>query len=316
MTEEYVQRLRKQLKGFSPEEQEALMEEIQSHIESGEEDSAMGKNAEQRRTKLMAELGSPKDLGRNFKTTYRQNRFVDYLWIAVPYLLYPFLNILYMNLMPKYPWADVRLDILIHLPLIAIGFWKRSVPVSLFWGATVVTQIAAMLLITHGYYGTVQTAVWFVMMQGLIVLLAYVLWQNRQEFLTVTFGLLPLILGFTGVLTVMIQPHIPSQLSSLDRVLLHLYISLTRSGDYLSFYGTLITLALFFLAPNSNLRWFGLGLYGLVLGLSRDYVSIFAAEQGLLTPSICTFFILLPSIIVFLGWLQSQHKTQQSRFAE
>src|SRR5512133_83337 len=124
---------------------------------------------------------------------------MEYLWIAIPYLLYPFLNMLYTSLIPKYPWADVRLDILIHLPLIAIGLWKRSVPVTLFWGSTVVMQIAAMLRIAHGYYGTVQTAVWLVMMLGGIALLAYLLWQSRQEFLTVTFGLLPLILGFIGV---------------------------------------------------------------------------------------------------------------------
>jgi len=91
---------------------------------------------------------------------------------------------------------------------------------------------------------------------------------------------------------------------------------MTRSGDYISFYGTLITLALFFIATNRNLRWLGLGLYGFVLGLSRVYVSIFASEQALLTPRVYAFFMLLPLIIVFLAWLQNRYKTQQARFAE
>ncbi len=316
MSEDYRQRLRKQLRDFSSEEQQAFLDEINSHIESGEEDARMGKNIEQRRKRLMAEMGSPKDLGANFKTIYRQGGFLDYLWIAVPSLLYPLLNMLYMNLMPKYPWADVRLDILIHLPLIAAGLWRRSAPLVLFWAGTLAIQIAAMLLITHGYYGMVQTTTWFALMLGLIALLAYILWQNRQELLTITFGLLPLVLGFTGILMLIIQPHTPSPLGSLDRILLHLYVYMTRSGDYISFYGTLITLALFFIATNRNLRWLGLGLYGLVLGLSRDYVSIFASEQALLTPRVYAFFMLLPLIIVFLAWLQNRYKTQQARFAE
>src|SRR5215217_1485019 len=99
MTEQYIQGLRKQLKGFSSEEQEAFMEEIRSHIESCEEDSKMGKNVEQRRAKLMSELGSPNDLRKNFKATYRQSRFIDFLWIAIPYFLYPYLNMLYYGLM-------------------------------------------------------------------------------------------------------------------------------------------------------------------------------------------------------------------------
>lgn len=316
MTEEYIQKLCKQLKGFSLEEQQALIDEIRSHMESGEEDTKMGENIEQRRKRLMTEMGSPKELGANFKTIYRQNGLIDYLWIAIPFLLYPFLNMLYMKLMPVHPWADVRLDILIHFPLIAVGMWRRSAPLILFWAATLASQIMAMLLVTHGYYGTIQTTVWFVILLGLLVLLVYVLWQNRQEFLTFTFGLLPLLLGFTGSLMVMVQPQIPSPLGSFDRSLLHLFVSMTRSGDVLPFYGTLLSLALFFLATNRNLRWLGLGFYGLALGLGRDYVSLFAAEQGLLSPRIYTFFILVAPIIVFLGWLLEQSKNRQLRFAE
>jgi len=65
--EEYIQALRKQLKGFSSEEQAAVIEEICSHIESGEEDTRMGKNPEQRRKKLMKELGTPEQLGKALK---------------------------------------------------------------------------------------------------------------------------------------------------------------------------------------------------------------------------------------------------------
>src|SRR6266545_6115270 len=126
MTEEFIRALRRQLKGFSPEEQEALIEEISSHIENGEEDPKIGKAIEQRRKMLMNELGSPNDMGKGFKEIYRPNRFIDYLFIIIPFLFYPYLNSLYNGLMPKYEWADVRLDVVIHLPLIAIGLWRRS----------------------------------------------------------------------------------------------------------------------------------------------------------------------------------------------
>src|SRR5512146_1989358 len=92
MAEEYMRTLRQQLKDFSLKEQEELVEEINSHIEDAEEDPKMGKDAEQRRKKLMNELGSPKEIGRGFKEIYRPDRLIDYLLIAIPYLFYPYLN--------------------------------------------------------------------------------------------------------------------------------------------------------------------------------------------------------------------------------
>src|SRR6266498_1512925 len=133
MAQDYIQILRKQLKDFSLEEQEALIEEISSHIESGEDDPKIGKTGDERKKKIMAELGSPQDMSGGFKAIYRNDRLIDYLFIAIPYLLYPFLNTLYISLMSKYSWADVRLDILIHLPLVVIGLWRRSAPLTLFW---------------------------------------------------------------------------------------------------------------------------------------------------------------------------------------
>jgi hypothetical protein len=52
MKQEYLQKLRKQLSGFSIEEQNALIEEIHSHIESGEDDPKMGRNSDERRKSL------------------------------------------------------------------------------------------------------------------------------------------------------------------------------------------------------------------------------------------------------------------------
>ena len=317
MSEEYIRSLRKQLKGFSAEEQEAFVEEIRSHMESGEEDPKMGQTPEQRRKLLMAELGSPTDLGRNFKAIYRQNRFIDFLWIAIPYLFYPFLNRLYFDLMPTYSWADVRLDILIHMPLVVVGLWRRSAPITLFWLATLTTQIAAMLLLVRGYYGEAQTAFWVVAMLGLVALLGYIVWQNRRDVLLVMFALLPLVMCLTGSLLAIIHPGVVVVYGPLDRILSKIYIDISGAGEgYLPFYGTLTALALFFLPRNRSIHWLALGLYGSVIGLSRNYVNFFDAEKGLMASWVYILFAILPLVMVLLGWWADSSKTQQIQFAD
>jgi hypothetical protein len=317
MTEEYIQGLRKQLEGFSQDEQQAFLEEIRSHIESGEEDPKMGKNLEQRRLKLMSELGSAKDLSRNFKTTYRQNSLFDYLWIAIPYFLYPYLNMLYMGLMSKFSWADVRLDILIHLPLVAVGLWRRSGTVTMFWLGTVITQIGTMLLVVHGYYGPAQTVFWILFMVGLIALLGYVVWQNRRDTLLVVFALLPLAMCLVGSLAAIVHPGAVAAYGPVDQVLLRIYTEIAGLGSgYLPYYGTLIALALFLLATNRGLRWLALGLYGLVIGLSRSFINLFDAETGLMLQWVYVLFAVLPLVIVFLGWWLDPSRTERFQFAE
>jgi len=317
MTQDYIQGLRQQLKDFSREEQEAFIEEIRSHIESGEDDPRMGKDLEQRRSKLMAELGSSKEMGRNFKAIYRQNKWIDFLWVAIPYFLYPYLNMLYVSLLPKYSWADVRLDILIHLPLIAIGLWRRSAAVALFWIATLSTQIAGMLMITGGFYGTVQTVFWFILMLGLIALLGYIAWQNRQDVLIVFFALLPWIMCTVGSFFVIIHPGAVAIYGPVDKFLLKIYIDIAGfGGGYLPYYGTLTAMALFFLTTNRDIRWLALGLYGLVIGLSRHYINVFDGETGLMVQWVYVVFALLPLVTTFLGWWLDQSGRRQLKFAE
>jgi hypothetical protein len=315
MAQDYIQVLGKHLKDFSLEEQEALIEEISSHIESGEDDPKMGKTGDERKKKIMAELGSPQDMSGGFKAIYRNDRLIDYLFIAIPYLLYPFLNMLYMRLMPTYSWADIRLDILIHLPLVLIGMWRKSALLTLFWITTIATQIIAMLLITQGYYGSLQIAIWSLFVLGLLLLLGRILWQNRHDTLISAFGLLPLIMCFVGSTLAIIHPGTGTShiYGPIDRLLLDVYVNVAGfGGGYLPFYGTLGTMALFFLVMNRNVRWLALGLYGLVMALSRDFLNLSDASQGLMNPPIYLFYVLVPLILIFLGWWLSQsgHQVQ------
>ena len=317
-SQEYIQRLREHLKGFSPEEQEALIEEINSHIESGINDPQMGQDEDERKKRLMAELGSPKELSRGFKGTYRKERFIDFLLILVPYLLYPFLNMFYVSLMPRYSWADVRLDILIHLPLVVVGLWRRSALLTLFWTNTLFMQIITMLLITRLYFGTFQIVIWLLVALGLLILLGRIVWQNRHDTLISAFALLPLIMFGVGSVLAIIHPETGAsyRLGPIDKLLLDVYINATGfGGGYLPFYGFLAILGLFFLSMNRNIRWFALGLYGLVIGLSRNYLNLFDVDQGLMHPLAYSLYAILPLVLVFLGWTFSQSKFQP-KFAE
>lgn len=313
MTQEYIQLLRKNLKDFSHEEQEILLDELMSHIESGEDDFTMGKNKEERIKKLMAELGNPQDISNGFKSIYLKERFIDFLLIVIPYLLYPFLNILYGNLMTTYHWVDVRLDILIHLPLVAIGLWRKSSLVTVFWVNIIVIQIFAMLISAQGYYGNLQTIIWWVVAFTLIAILANVVWRNRYDALTIIFALLPFTMLVIGsVLTIINSSmNLSSMPNVVDQLLLDIYINIAGFGSgYLPFYGTLITVSLFVLVINRNARWVALGLYGLVLGLSRHYLNLFDGIQGLLTPSVYLVYVILPLVVVLCSWWLSQSKVQ------
>jgi hypothetical protein len=71
-------------------------------------------------------------------------------------------------------------------------------------------------------------------------------------------------------------------------------------------------MALFFLVMNRNVRWLALGLYGLVIALSRQSLNLFDADQGLMPPLIYLFYVMVPVILILPGWWlsQSRHRAQ------
>jgi hypothetical protein len=301
--ENYLRSLRKQLKGFPANEEAALIEEIKSHIESGEADQRLGQEPEQRTNKLLNELGSPGEIGRGFRAIYRPNRVMDFLLCAIPYVLSLFLTAFYMGLRPRYPWMDIRINVIFALIFVAIGSWRRSVLVTLFWLNVAVMQLSYVVLQgvwqPYWYFGR-QTIFWAVLLLGLLGLFGSIVWKNRRDPLIAVYALLPLVMEIIGSAVWSIQP-VTYVYSPLDRSLLLVFLKI-YSGDS-SLYAKLAITALFFLPSNRNLRWLALLLSALMIGLGREYLFDYhTGAVAMVAQWIYYLYIIVPITMVFLGW--------------
>ncbi len=311
--EDYLHALRKELKGFPPEEQAALLEEVASHIESGESDANMGKAAEGRTNKLMHELGSPEDMGRGFQSIYHPNRFVDYLLLAIPYVLSLYLVEIYLRFRPQYPWMDIRINVVFDLLLIAIAYGRRSVLLKLFWINLAITQLLFIVLQgvwqPYWYFGT-QTGLWAVLLAALLILYGFTVWQNRRDTLLVVYALLPLSMELLGSALWSIEP-VSYDFNPLDRSLLRIFLQF--QGENVQLYITLVSMAVFFLASNREVRWLALLLSAVMIGFGRVY--LFDYETGSHVAFVARWvyylYILVPLTMVFGAWWLDWRQRQQ-----
>jgi len=308
--EEYLQNLRNKLGMFSHTNQIVLIEEIGSHIESGENDPKLGFDPAERRKKLMSELGTPKQMARGFEQIYQTGSLINYLLIAIPYLLNLPINLLLLSLIPKYSWADARLVVVFHLLILAIGIWRRSILVILYWLADLAVQLLGVLVLVNGFYGTFQTTLWCIVLAGLFFMLGRVVWQNRQDILIIIFALLPFIMGVFALLLGLLQPSGRGDAS----LFLPFNIYLLRFyNNYASFmyYGMVVVLAPFFLIRNRDFRWGALLLYWLFSGLYRNWLGtdfIFSTMFNIL-------WLLFPVFVVLSSWFLERHNKQHLKFA-
>ncbi len=320
--EEYLRSLRQQLKSFPAEERIAIMAELRSHAESAEADPRMGRNGEERRDKLMKELGSPEDMGKGFKALYRPSRFIDYLLILIPFLIYPYLNSFYATVViPRYAGGALLLDVIIHLPLVLIGWLRRSAVVTLFWAAILISQLCTIVGRLYGYYG-LQTTFWAIFLIALLTAAARALWSNRDNPLAMAFGLLMVGMAIAGGLLNTLAMVSPFALwiwrggsgwagyaanGMVDRSLLDAYIHVRDTAEFYS----VLALALFVLPTRREIRWLGLGLAGLLMGLGHRYLLDYQVEPNLLAPWIYILWVILPLAIVTFGLWLSRSRNQQ-----
>ena len=83
-TNTYLVQLQKYLNGLSAKARADILAEIESHIDEGLQDPDMGRTVKEREEKLMAELGSPSDMGNGFNHTHYRHRWLDVVLALVP----------------------------------------------------------------------------------------------------------------------------------------------------------------------------------------------------------------------------------------
>jgi len=126
------------------------------------------------------------------------------------------------------------------------------------------------------------------------------------------FACLPLLICAYGSVFVLSHPQsISSQLGVLDRLLLDIYVK-SGDGGYFGYFGYILAITLFFLVTNRDIRWLALAIFGLVDTLGRYYLNL---SYQLLPPWVYSLYILLPLVLVFLGWWVDRTQRRQLSLA-
>ncbi len=305
--EEYLNQLREQLGGFSPEEQSCLLAEILSHIESGEEDPNLGRDPQARRQRVMAELGSPEQMGSGFKQVHRSNRLLDFLIAFIPSLfLFPLITSFVFLFLTAFAGPDPantppalviigQVSVLVSASLTLVSLWRRSVWLLLFWIPTTALYIITLLVYEQCWRSlsggpvsnTFENVIWYGLLVGLALTFIRLLWRNRGNALLVTFALLPILMTLIKLLLSLLPTAIglayanPSIASSPEFTLVNQLASVAW-------------IPLFFIPLNRPVRWLALALSTLIFLMKWGYLFGFHVLPVLLST--------IPLLIVLLGW--------------
>jgi hypothetical protein len=285
--DEYLHQLESQLKGFPPGERQELLDEIASHIESGQDDPRMGGESERER-KVLAEMGTPEQMGRGLRGLYRPNRLVDLLWVFVPYFLGNLgINYLMGVLYPTFPrvatatdqslYLGIRLTILLGLVCLFVGWRRRSAPLVIFWTTEAIGVLVSLMTREHRWVlgkeivsGTTwESLLCCAILIALLAWLVRVLEQHRFDLLLVVFTVLPLVLAPANYVTAL---HLIQGDSGQNIMVLPYLVS---DAIYLAWPAGM---ALFFLAQPRDLRWSGLLLISISFAIPNLVAYSFIQE--------------------------------------
>jgi hypothetical protein len=274
---DYLENLRGQLKGFLPEQQEEILDEVASHLESGADDETRGSDPMIRQEDVLAEMGTPGEMGGGFQAVYRPNRWLDFLLIFVPvYLVYPLLNFLY-NLFSdgsiyhsesRFYAFSLRAVIVLGVVMVIVAIQRRSLLLFAFWIPDVICRLVVLIsrespeTFTPGVDLLSALEMWFayILTFGLAYWLARNVWRHRSNLLIVLFALQPIIGTVFGYITsgyILAQGITPN------------YPNWSVAGIQVQSMMELISLAGFVLLRSRNMRWaallLGMGNYSAMM---------------------------------------------------
>jgi hypothetical protein len=305
--DEYLDRLNEQLKDFPADEREDLLEEIASHIESGERDPQREEDGDYARW-LKTEMGSPEQMGRGLRNLYRPNRLVDLLWVLVPYFIVNGLVSLVFNIFwhtsdpgvnpaSPYFYLSGRIHLALALIYLLAGWRRRSIVLILFWMVEVINTLL-MLIIRENRWVPGREAVPGTALESFVLLaalLGFLLWTARllreHQFdpLLIIFVLLPLVDSIANLGTsLLVRPLDVYQVESLaliQSVIIRL--------------GWTAGIAGFFLLEARESRWFSLLLVAVCMAVPNLVLyHTFPGAVVMWVGLLC---------VVFLGWALDRH---------
>jgi hypothetical protein len=308
--DEYLQSLQKQLSGFPPQEQAAILDEIASHIESGQDDPDMGDTQNHRLQKLLAELGSPEQLGNNLHRVHRPKHWIDLLWVLIP--LYVVMPLVRRLVIPNDPWSEpdnafvglgIRVMIAIGALLLVVSWQRRSVLLQLFWVPESAAYLTSLIVreqryelwLSTGVTNLLESVLWLMALSGLLIWLARLLKSNREDGSLVIFGLMPLLLTACNMLEVLTLQSLGWAIHQ------NLWVYWMSWGWQVISVAWLIV---FFLSPGRTGRWLALGLQAGFTFLMRGAVWPH--------PLLVAIWVVFPFLIA-MAWAMDQRQQDRLR---
>jgi hypothetical protein len=218
--DDFLTQLHRQLKPFSGAQTRDILDEIASHIESGQGDPQLGDTPQERQEKLMSEMGSPSDLGRGLHNVYRPHRLVDFLLVFIPvYLLFPLVvPLLLLSGKIQINWehpATVYLyfPLLFGLGMVLFSGWRRSTLLLAFWIPDALCRLISLMFNQQRWTAWSDipgNLLWYALLLGLLAAMLRFLYKNRADPLVILFSALPLFQTAFNVITIGILGGLPS----------------------------------------------------------------------------------------------------------
>lgn len=332
ITNDYLRLLRTKLKGFSQQEQNALIEEIGSHLEAGEQDPGLDPDPERRKEKLITEMGSPSQLDRGFRDVHRPGRVIDFLLILLPTLLVNIIARLDLS-----HWLGAFSSIiqvglffgLYTLLMVVVGLLRRSLYLKLYW----ITPFAQLLIYLvqflcwkylqnsqysmfistqPGYpyfaFSFAHLAPWAgwilpaVIQLALVLAVVRMIKSARQDSLTLAYACLLVYLG--------IMPFYRSYLNQPVLNFFHVYFYTSYETSSLAGLGWLVflegywawielgLLGIFFLSSKRDVRWLAIGAFAIVYGI----FDVLTTRLSVYWVYLLLIDLLFPLAVVFTCW--------------
>jgi hypothetical protein len=299
---DYLERVRIKLKGFSQQERANFIDEIASHIESGQDDASFGEE------RVMAELGTPEEMERGLRNVHRPNQLVNLLLLLFPELILfrliqVLLNVFYgplkeWTVLDPHLYLGGRIALALAVLLAVIGLQRRSVILVIFW-LTDGIGILVSLMTREGRFipgqervfgSTIESLLLYAILIGLVFWLVKILKQNKFDLLLVVYALLPLTLMVANYSTAQILRQSGLLVA---QTVVSFSIGLPAYARSQLFWA--LGVSLFFLFRQRSIRWFGM----LLVGVDYVYVSIFSYSSSTLLLSIWSAIL----VMVLLGWI-------------